>query len=587
MKNTTTTVALIICFLGCFGVQPNDSGKTATGNTSQTPHGRAIGLFNDIKFYFSQSNIKSADLAVIKLADHLESLGVLNPQGVLSVLGSFRCFYVDQDVDCSIKLGIKALSELDRIKNQTESISIIRVHALNWLGIMFNNYGNCGQALKYYKLGVNLAEKINFDYGKSVAYNGMALLYGKFFKDTKLAEKYLRSSLEVAESVKDSFGIRTLHSNMGYNFLKAENLDSAQLYFTSAIELSELLRDSTGTAFNLVGSASVSLEREWLNRAQEEIAKAEMMNTNPVSWDYRIPFVMAQIARKRGQDDLADSYFRKALEKAAIMPDQEPYQEILLEMAEFSVEQGKMDQAVLYYPEAIKVAKDIEKKWSTGEVVKLELQASVSGIERQTERMEHERNLANAKLIFQRRVIYLLVLLSVLALGFGSWIFYQNRRMKHLHQLLVQKNRVLAQQRMSIVKPKVKAHSGPKMTEGMKSDIQSRISYAMEVEKAFLNPDINLARLAKMINTNTSYLSKVINTSGDKNFSMLINEYRVKEMLVHLEKEYNNGVTIIDMAMKFGFRSKSTFNKAFKLYTGVTPSYYLQHRGHSEVAESI
>ncbi|MBU0488050.1 MAG: helix-turn-helix domain-containing protein, partial [Bacteroidetes bacterium] len=59
-----------------------------------------------------------------------------------------------------------------------------------------------------------------------------------------------------------------------------------------------------------------------------------------------------------------------------------------------------------------------------------------------------------------------------------------------------------------------------------------------------------------------------------KNFKNLINEYRIKESRKLLITKPN--LTIEAIAHDVGFRSKSAFNAAFKLYTGVTPSFFIR-----------
>jgi YesN/AraC family two-component response regulator len=60
----------------------------------------------------------------------------------------------------------------------------------------------------------------------------------------------------------------------------------------------------------------------------------------------------------------------------------------------------------------------------------------------------------------------------------------------------------------------------------------------MEMEKPYLNPDLNLSDLAILLQMNRAELSKVINTGFQKNFNDFINEYRVhtfKEKLTSRE----------------------------------------------------
>ncbi len=97
----------------------------------------------------------------------------------------------------------------------------------------------------------------------------------------------------------------------------------------------------------------------------------------------------------------------------------------------------------------------------------------------------------------------------------------------------------------------------------------------MENEKLFLKQDLTINKLASYINVSRTYLSQVINELFQKNFNTLVNEYRIKEardMLIE-----NKNMTIEGIANEVGFRSKSSFNSAFKKYTGVTPSFFMKN----------
>jgi len=61
-----------------------------------------------------------------------------------------------------------------------------------------------------------------------------------------------------------------------------------------------------------------------------------------------------------------------------------------------------------------------------------------------------------------------------------------------------------------------------------------------------------------------------------KNFNGLINEYRIKEARRLFSEPDIERFTIEYISEKVGFSSISTFNRAFKKYLGVTPSFYLK-----------
>ncbi|MBC8755444.1 helix-turn-helix transcriptional regulator [Kordia sp. YSTF-M3] len=96
-----------------------------------------------------------------------------------------------------------------------------------------------------------------------------------------------------------------------------------------------------------------------------------------------------------------------------------------------------------------------------------------------------------------------------------------------------------------------------------------------ENKQGFLKP-ISLHSLAKKLQTNPKYLSKIINTHYEKNFSSYINDLRIQYLLKELKTDDSlKKYTIKTLAKKIGFRSTEAFSKTFKKHTGFNPSTYL------------
>lgn len=101
------------------------------------------------------------------------------------------------------------------------------------------------------------------------------------------------------------------------------------------------------------------------------------------------------------------------------------------------------------------------------------------------------------------------------------------------------------------------------------------IADAMKDSANFCNPDFSLSMLAQAVDSNTTYVSQAINTSYNKNFRTILNEYRVKEAMKRMKDiaTYGN-YSIQGISESVGFKSASNFIAAFKKTTGMTPSLY-------------
>lgn len=104
--------------------------------------------------------------------------------------------------------------------------------------------------------------------------------------------------------------------------------------------------------------------------------------------------------------------------------------------------------------------------------------------------------------------------------------------------------------------------------------IKLRLINAMEAERLFLNPSLDLNELSAHINSNAKEVSSLLNTHMNTSFYEFINGYRANEAKHLLLSENSSKLTIDAIAKEAGFKSKSTFYKVFKQITGNNPSHY-------------
>lgn len=105
------------------------------------------------------------------------------------------------------------------------------------------------------------------------------------------------------------------------------------------------------------------------------------------------------------------------------------------------------------------------------------------------------------------------------------------------------------------------------------SELLQRIRTLMEQERLYLRPDLKVADVAALLNTNTRYVSDIINSQEGNSFSQFVNAYRVAYAQQLLRK--NPGQKISNVAMDSGFSNETSFFRAFKALTGMTPREWL------------
>jgi putative ABC transport system permease protein len=96
----------------------------------------------------------------------------------------------------------------------------------------------------------------------------------------------------------------------------------------------------------------------------------------------------------------------------------------------------------------------------------------------------------------------------------------------------------------------------------------------LKVNAYYQDPDLNLPSLAGKLSLHPNELSKIINTVFRKNFNDFINEYRIAVVVQRMQDPAYDHLTLAGIAFESGFNSKTTFNRAFKQMTALSPAEY-------------
>jgi AraC-like DNA-binding protein len=99
---------------------------------------------------------------------------------------------------------------------------------------------------------------------------------------------------------------------------------------------------------------------------------------------------------------------------------------------------------------------------------------------------------------------------------------------------------------------------------------------AMETDKLFLNPELNVSVLAQQIAVPQKTISAVLNQHMQKSFNEFVNGYRVEAFKEKICQPGMEQLTIAGVAAECGFNSQATFQRTFKEITGLSPSAYLK-----------
>lgn len=114
------------------------------------------------------------------------------------------------------------------------------------------------------------------------------------------------------------------------------------------------------------------------------------------------------------------------------------------------------------------------------------------------------------------------------------------------------------------------------LSEKEATRILSQLNNKMTMDSLFLDPKLSLRSLAATVKTTDKKLSFVLNQSLSSNFYDYVNKFRVECFKKRLAEGDSEKLSLVGLALECGFKSKSSFYRAFKSEVGCSPSEYLK-----------
>ena len=198
--------------------------------------------------------------------------------------------------------------------------------------------------------------------------------------------------------------------------------------------------------------------------------------------------------------------------------------------------------------------------------------------------LKQEQERANELAVRQRLQQMLLLagcIVLLVVLGSAILLWRKNRQLNSRNKSLYEKNRQLLQiehEAQELRKNNDEKYSRSNLSDDQRSALAMRIEEILSSPDAICEQDFTLNKLAKLVDSNTTYVSQVINEKYGMAFSNVLAGFRIKEACRRMNDETDrySQMTIEAIAIGTGFKSRTTFINAFKRETGLKPSEYLR-----------
>ena len=165
----------------------------------------------------------------------------------------------------------------------------------------------------------------------------------------------------------------------------------------------------------------------------------------------------------------------------------------------------------------------------------------------------------------------IITLFTCIVLGLLFLLYYQfSKRKKYKKRFEEIINHIDNTSKVNLDKNKID------VPENIVNDILIKL-YEFEKNKKFISNKITLNSLAKKLDTNTNYLSKVINHYKNTSFSNYLNNLKIEYIIAEIKvNPLLRKFTLNAIAKEAGFNNTESFSKAFFKLKGIKPSYFMK-----------
>jgi AraC-like DNA-binding protein len=403
-------------------------------------------------------------------------------------------------------------------------------YVLTWAYEMYQYTGDTARLLR----DLNRSLFVCSQYDDSTMLAKTCNEFGRYYAqygDFKNANRYYERAAILNSMTNNNYELSINYLNLGENYLDQMNFDQSESYFNKAIALNNRVAFSIGNGFCYAG--------------------------------------LVELYHKQGNNEKA-LHYAKLAKKYAREANYHRVDKYLYErLIPLYILLEEKDSCIAYLLKQKILIDSIDSK---------EIHAKMQMYESQIKENEikllqnQKRQFLMEKSKTRQKVLGLVIILVIIALAmiFIMILFFNKEK---ANALLVEKNMQLIQ--MGEERQKCADHAEMQLVHTEQDvELAQRFMTLLKHDANYRNPNISMDYFADKLHTNRAYLSKAINKTTRKNFTMVINEYRIQEACKMLVSSKYNYLSIEGIACTVGFNSKTSFNRVFKMQTGLTPSNF-------------
>lgn len=190
---------------------------------------------------------------------------------------------------------------------------------------------------------------------------------------------------------------------------------------------------------------------------------------------------------------------------------------------------------------------------------------------------QYENTIKEKEIEVLRRDRFLIILASVMIIIVASSLiaWHTMRRKNRYYEKIVQQytRNATLNKRIRELEDQNRKYTSSTLSDTKGDDLYGRLCRMMNEERVYHDQNLSIDKLASMLETNRTYLSRIINERTGMNFSQYINKHRIDEAVSTIMDSHGECL-LKSLAFELGFKTTSSFYKAFSKETGMPPASF-------------
>jgi AraC-like DNA-binding protein len=454
----------------------------------------------------------------------------------------------------------------------------------------YNRSGKLDSAILYTKIMVGYAERHGDKMlmRKSITSLGTIMNQNKRYNE---ALKYHKSAYLLTKELKDSLSYSVMSFNMGLTYDNMMKLDSSMFYLKEALQYSLKDKHYELAMYAYLKTADVYLAlgdlKKWkestlnLYNLAEKLKNYELLSQAYCS--------LSNGLTKSKNYNEAILYGNKALEilKSHPYPSHQMEIDSSMYIANKAIRnfENALTHLEAYYKQKTTLLNEGQKKQLDEIHTRFKVKEKDLTITQQSLELAHR----------QKNIQLLLFILIIVGLGVVVYTLYMNKshwfrkelykKEKYLDKQLADTKQWMegvslddSRKPIALKQLPDDGESSPVCQEifSPQNTLYGELREIVEKQRLYLNPELNIQMVIKLLGTNKKYLYEAISSNSDNNFRNFVNRYRIDHAKRIIEKNIreNANSNLSELFSLCGFNNSTSFFRTFKALTGLTPKEY-------------